>query len=116
MSMDLLPTLVDFAVGAPTENIIDGISFKSLLLTGEQLRDRDLFWSFKNQKAMRRGTWKLVSTVKEDSITNELFDLNADLSEQNDLSDTEPEITKDLLHELDKWNAEVREGITVVAK
>jgi arylsulfatase A-like enzyme len=116
MSMDLLPTLVDFAGGAPTENIIDGISFKSLLLTGEQLRDRDLFWSFKNQKAMRRGTWKLVSTVKEDSITNELFDLNADLSEQNDLSDTEPEITKDLLHELDKWNAEVREGITVVAK
>jgi arylsulfatase A-like enzyme len=116
MSMDLLPTLVDFAGGAPTENIIDGISFKSLLLMGEQLRDRDLFWSFKNQKAMRRGTWKLVSTVKEDSITNELFDLNADLSEQNDLSDTEPEITKDLLHELDKWNAEVREGITVVAK
>ena len=116
MSMDLLPTLLDFVGGKPTDTELDGISIKSLLLHGEQLPDRDLFWSFKSQRAMRRGKWKLVSTVKDEIIINELFDLEADLSEENDLSAEEPQLLNDMLQEMESWYEEVWSGVTTISK
>jgi arylsulfatase A len=116
MSMDLLPTLVDFAGGVPTDKIIDGISISSLLLTGAQLQDRDLFWSFKNQKAMRRGKWKLVSTTKEDKVIHELFNLENDLSEKDDLSADHPQISNDMQKAMENWHRDARRGVATVAK
>jgi arylsulfatase A len=116
MSMDLLPTLVDFAGGVPTDKIIDGISISSLLLTGAQLQDRDLFWSFKNQKAMRRGKWKLVSTTKEDKVIHELFNLENDLSEKDDLSADHPQLSNDMQKAMENWHRDARRGVATVAK
>lgn len=116
MSMDLLPTLLDFAGGQPSGENIDGVSIKNLLLNDKALQERDLFWSFKNQRAMRKGKWKLVTTIKADSITNELFDLSIDLSEKNDLSVEYPELKKEMIEEIENWYEDVWSGVESVAK
>jgi arylsulfatase A-like enzyme len=116
MSMDLFPTLIEFAGGSIENKVIDGISIRNMLLSGEPLPERDLFWSFKNQKAVRRGPWKLVSTAKNDIITNELFNLQTDLSEQHDLSEEEPQLFNELLLVLDDWYRDVWNGVTTVSK
>lgn len=116
LSMDLFPSLVDLAGGKPAANKLDGISIKSLLLHGEELPPRDLFWSFKNQRAMRRGKWKLVSTTKDGITTNELFDLEADLPEENDLSAEEPQLLNDMLQNMESWHKEVWSDVTAISK
>ena len=116
MSMDLFPTLLDLAGSKSTGLKLDGISVKNLLFNGEELPDRNLFWSFKNQKAMRKGKWKLVSTILEDKTTHELFDLETDLSEKNDLSAKHPQLLKEMLQDLDNWEEEVWSGVNIIAK
>ena len=116
MSMDLLPTIVHYAGGTPTGKNLDGISIKNLLHYGDKLPDRDLFWSFKNQKAMRRGNWKLVSSKGEEKVTHELFDLESDLSETNDLSTKESQLLNEMLKEIENWREEVWNGVKTVAK
>ncbi len=116
LSMDFLPTLVDFAGGKPTGTNIDGINLKNLLLNNEQLPERDLFWSFGNKIAMRSGKWKLVSIQTKKNNTVELFDLETDLSEKTDLSADHPELVKEMLVRFENWQNEVREGVTTVSE
>lgn len=116
LGMDFLPTLLDLAGGKPSGKNIDGVNIKNLLLNGTELPERDLFWSFGNKNAIRSGKWKLVTIEKGDKTSVELFDLEADLSEKNNLSAANPEITKDLLQKLANWNKEVRIGVNVVSK
>ena len=116
MSMDLFPTLIEFAGGSFENKVIDGISIRNMLLSGEPLPERDLFWSFKNQKAVRRGLWKLVSTANNEMITNELFNLQTDLSEQQDVSAEQPQLMSELLEELDNWHRDVWDGVITVSK
>jgi len=116
MGMDFLPTLVDFAGGKPSGTNIDGISIKDLLLNRTKLPQRDLFWSFGHRLAMRSGQWKLVSIRENDKNNIELFDLEADLSEKNDLSSEYPEIVSGMLNRVEAWKKEVREGVTPVSK
>ena len=116
MSMDLLPTIVQYAGGTPAGKNLDGISIKNLLQNGEKLPDRNLFWSFKNQKAMRRGNLKLVSSNREEKVINELFDLESDLSEKNDLSAKEAQLLNEMLKEIENWQEEVWKGVKTVAK
>jgi arylsulfatase A len=115
MSIDFLPTLVDFAGGKPAVTRIDGISIKNLLLYGEKVPERDLFWSFGNKVAMRSGKWKLVSIQSQDETTAELFDLENDLSEKIDLSEKEPELVKEMLLKLENWKKDVRAGVTQIS-
>ena len=116
MGMDLFPTLIDFAGGKPSGENIDGVNLKDHLFNGTELPERDLFWSFGHRNAVRSGKWKLVTIKREDTTSVELFDLEADLSEKNDLSAVEPHITKDLLQKLNDWGKEVRAGVTSVSK
>ena len=116
MSMDFLPTFIDFANGKLTEKNIDGISIKNHLLKSELLPDRDLFWSFGNKTAVRSGKWKLVCKFSEEKIEVELFDLELDLSEKNNLSEIHPDIVKSLQQKLASWEKEVRAGVVSVSK
>lgn len=116
MSMDFLPTLVDFAGGKPTAKNIDGVNFKSHLLNETKLEDRNLFWVFGNKMAMRDGNWKLVVNQTEGKESIELFNLKNDVSEKQDMSENEPERVKNMLFKLDNWKDEVRKGVVSVAK
>ncbi|WP_157637692.1 sulfatase [Flexithrix dorotheae] len=115
MSMDFLPTLVDFAGGTPTHKNIDGISIKDMLLNETILPKRDLFWSFKNRKAMRSGKWKLIVIPRDGKEVLELYDLENDLAESVNLADEEPELVKEMQQKLIQWENEVRTGVETVS-
>ncbi|CDF78706.1 arylsulfatase [Formosa agariphila KMM 3901] len=116
LTMDLLPTFLDFAKGTPQGKSVDGVSFKNHIVKGEAFPERDLFWVFRDKKAMRSGDWKLVTNGLDSEKTIELFNLKQDLSEQNDLSKTHPDRVKTMLKQLDVWEAQVRSGAPVVAE
>ena len=82
MTMDLFPTVVSLTGGDLPEGIqLDGVDFSSVLLDGKKLEDRNLFWRFKGDRAVRRGPWKLL--VEGDSTY--LFNLEKDPYEQSNL-------------------------------
>jgi len=100
--MDILPT-VAAAVGAklPADRTYDG---KNLLpyLTGEAAGPVHewLFWDGgEGKRAVRHGRWKLV----DNNGKIELFDLEADVGEKNDLSGRRPEMVQRLRAALEEW-------------
>jgi arylsulfatase A-like enzyme len=112
-SIDYFPTLVEAAgVAAKAEGRIDGVSFVPLLRR-EKLADRALYWDYPhygNQggapgSAIREGKWKLIEWREDGAL--ELYDLEADPSEKNDLSEVQPEIAKRLHGKLVEWRKEV---------
>lgn len=90
---DVFPTLVEIA-GADCPDDLDGISFLSTLLGGEQKLHDFLYWEFGNQFAVRSGNWKAILNRKLDTWA--LFDIDQDVSETTDLA----EDNKDILERL----------------
>ncbi len=82
----ILPTVLEIA-GGTNGATFDGISLAPLLL-GNETPKQDIFWKFSNQRAFRRGNWKMID--------NRLYDLSSDPSEQTDLSETHPDVLEDL--------------------
>jgi arylsulfatase A-like enzyme len=102
MTMDILPTCAELA-GATAPNEIDGITLAPLLFEGKALPDRDLFWRMDTDRAVRRGPWKLI--VQGEDV--QLFNLDSDIGESNDLSDQVPALVQDLLAALHNWERDV---------
>lgn len=92
---DVLPTLCEVA-GINTNYQTDGISFLPAMLEGTQESHDHLYWefpSYKGQQAIRMGKWKGIRmNIFEGNMGIELFDLENDPREQNDLADQHPEI------------------------
>ena len=108
---DFYPTLLDLA-GLPLkpEQHRDGVSLKPIIDGTQTTLDREaLFWHYPHYAnqggfpggVIRKGDWKLIRRY-EDGRTH-LYHLNADPSEQHDLSAAEPERTRALAAELDQW-------------
>ncbi|AWG22671.1 sulfatase [Flavobacterium faecale] len=116
LSMDFLPTFLDFIGVKPSGKNIDGVSIKNLLLHGKKLANRDLFWSFGDKSVIRNGDWKLISSKSKGKITNEVYNLKNDLGEKKDLNSTKTQYVKEMLLKLEKWEKEVRIGVTIIAK
>ncbi len=108
MSMDLFPTIVGVAGGSIPEDL-DGISMKNLLIKGESLSERDLYWQYKSQRAIRSGEWKLVSLAPEE--IPQLFNLKNDPEEAHNLAKTNPELVIELTQKLTDWEKEVNNHI-----
>ncbi len=110
MTMDIFPT-VRKLVGAPESMPrkglpVDGVSIVPLLLEGEKLADRTLFWRIRNKKAVRSGEWKLV----EEDKAIALYNLKHDVRESKDLKTRYPDIVQKLQNELQIWeNGIIRE-------
>ena len=103
-SVDILPTICQAAgLNLPSERAIDGESLMPLLTQeGNLIRDA-LFWHFPHYRGdvvpysiIRKGVWKLIK--RYEGPTFELYNLNEDLSETQDLAQTLP----DKVHALDK--------------
>lgn len=119
ITMDVMPTLLDFAqVPVPSGLKLDGVSLASLLLRGEPLSDRMLFWAHSKRLAVRHGPWKLlvnqpaVDEVKSKSKPDAapriaLFHLERDLSEKADVSEKNPERVQQLEAALKVWRLDV---------
>ncbi len=114
IGMDFYPTILDLA-GLPLrpEQHVDGISLLPVL-KGGTVGPRDLFWHYPHygnqggepSSVIRSGDWKLIS-YHEDG-RSELYNLSADIGEQNDLSASQPEKTAELKKRLDAWLSETR--------
>lgn len=111
MSMDVMPT-VCAAAGAslPKDVVFDG---KDILpaLTGQASGPlhEAMFWDGAEEKtAVRSGRWKLVNNRGK----TELFDLDADLSEKNDLGPQRPEMVARLQASFDQWSKQNRPRLT----
>lgn len=102
ISLDVFPTICA-AIGAalPADRVYDGVNMLPVLRgasTGPL--HEALFWDGDDDKrAVRAGKWKLV----DNRGTLELFDLEGDLGEQNDLSGKHPEILKRLQRSFTEW-------------
>jgi arylsulfatase A-like enzyme len=91
---DILPTFAEI-LGFDTPKDIDGISFNNLLRGQPLAKKHDYFyWEFYErgfEQAVRKGNWKAVK-CKENGFKTELFDLEKDVSERQNLAKTHPEI------------------------
>ncbi|MBD8489510.1 arylsulfatase [Echinicola sp. CAU 1574] len=93
---DVLPTLAEVAGTTPPENT-DGISFLPELLGQSTQKKHDfLYWEFPaydGQQAVRMGKWKGIrKDIFKDNMEIELYDLEADPQEQDNVAAAHPEI------------------------
>ena len=101
---DVLPTLAELA-GTQAPAGIDGISMvPSLTGRGTQRQHDHLYWEFHEQgtaQAVRRGRWK---GVRRPMLTGrvELYDLDADPGEQQDIAGRHPDVAARLTDLLDR--------------
>ena len=100
---DWFPTLCAAAnVEIPADSALDGINLLPLLTGGvAPERDQPMIWEFagyRGQVAVRDGKWKAVRQKVRTKSPGpwQLFDLDADRAESNDLAATHPEIVKRL--------------------
>ncbi|MWW23311.1 sulfatase [Algibacter lectus] len=106
---DLFPTLLDLA-GLPLEPQahMDGVSLKPLL-EGKTIDERPLFWHYPHygnqggepSSIIRKGNWKLIYYWED--LHSELYNLDSDLMERNNVADSNKELTASLKTELLEW-------------
>jgi arylsulfatase A-like enzyme len=89
---DFLPTACDIA-GVETPENIDGISILPTLLGKDsQTQHQYLYWEHNHSQAVRMGKWKGYRPHPQKSI--QLYNLEEDIRETNDLSVRYPEIVE----------------------
>ncbi len=113
--IDIMATCIDVAGAEYPERFnghditpMEGVSLAPVF-AGEEPKERPLFWEHEGNAAVRLGKWKLVckkgvgrgDTVKPDKW--ELYDMEKDRSELNDLSDKHPGRVKEMLEMWKAW-------------
>ncbi|MEM7234237.1 MAG: sulfatase [Planctomycetota bacterium] len=114
-SSDLYPTCLS-AAGQdlrPNQHR-DGVDLLPLL-TGKPSLDREaIFWHFPHynghpssypSSVIRKGRWKLIENFDPAGV--ELYDLETDLSETENLAERKPELTAALRKQLEAWRRDV---------
>jgi arylsulfatase A-like enzyme len=109
--IDLMPTFVAAAAAeypreyaGETIQPMEGVSLLPTL-TGKKLdRDAPLGFEHHGNLALREGRWKIVSDYRNDQPTRwELYDMEADRTEQNDLATRQPERLNALVAKWQLW-------------
>jgi arylsulfatase A-like enzyme len=98
ISADFFPTVLEMAgLKPPPGAAVDGESLVPLLRESGGLKRDSLYWHYPHYhpggatpySALRQGDWKLIEFLEDDHV--ELYNLKADIGEQNDLAKTMPE-------------------------
>ena len=74
-------------------------------LKGETMPERKqaLFWRWADSAAIRIGKWKLVTTSYKKATTWELYNMEEDPSETNNVASEFPELAKNLKNQWFQW-------------
>jgi arylsulfatase A-like enzyme len=107
-SIDFFSTIVEMTGSGPVSVKTDGASIMPLLKK-DKMKPRPLFWHYphySNQgvepgSAVRLGKYKLIDNFERER--QELYDLENDISETNDISSLNPEKTRELFKLLEDW-------------
>jgi len=109
--IDLMATFVD-AADAKYPNVfkdediqpMEGVSLLPLLTGQSVSRKKPLFFEHHGNKAARQGDWKIVSQYRRDSPDRwELYNMDKDRTELNDLSNQFPVKKQELLAAWKTW-------------
>ena len=108
MLMDIMATCVSVSGSTYPEqyngiNIkpIEGYDLMPLILHGEKTRREVMCWEHEKNKAVRLGNWKLVLMKKKGKW--ELYNVDNDRIESNDLSEKHPDIVNALSLKWEEW-------------
>lgn len=113
--IDIVPTLIDVS-GAdyPPKSFrnpipkLDGVSLRPAFNAGPILRQSPIFIEHESNAFVRDGKWKLVGqsvakTAGVDAAKWELYDMEQDRTETNNVADAKPAKTKDLADQWSDW-------------
>jgi arylsulfatase A-like enzyme len=106
--IDIMPTFLEVA-GANYPEKYNGeeiipMEGQSLmpLFRGETFKRKPLAWEHQGNEGYRDGNWKLVKRRGEGTAW-ELYDLESDRIEQNNLAGTFPDLTKSMILAYEEW-------------
>jgi arylsulfatase len=109
--IDLMATCVDLggahypaAVNGTPIQPLEGVSLRPALAGKSLGRTQPIFWEHEGNRAIRDGKWKLVSKYPGKW---ELYDMEADRTELNDLSPAHPEKVAELKGKWETWSQRV---------
>lgn len=122
-NLDFYPTILEVVgISKPENKVLDGQSIVPLLKGKNKLEERPLFWHFpiyleggnaecqdslfrcRPGSAIRLDDWKLIHYFENNDI--ELYNLKNDISEKNNLAQSNPQKVNELLNMLRKWRKE----------
>ncbi|MDA0196376.1 MAG: sulfatase [Bacteroidetes bacterium] len=111
---DFYPTILDLVKIDPLPNQhIDGVSLMPLL-EGKTIAERPLFWHYPHygnqggnpSSIIRENEWKLIHYWEYG--TDELYNLETDPGEQQDVAESNPQIVNRLSNKLNSWLDEIK--------
>ena len=112
--MDILPTIASIAGAEQPEEIrgeqpqpFSGVDI-SPLFKGEEIDDRPLAFEHQGARAYREGRYKVVWSKRMPwEIQWELYDIEADRGETNDLANEKPELLEEMVGKWEAWAKDV---------
>jgi len=100
-TLDLLPTFFEAAGGKSYKASVDGVNLMPYILKQKKERPHQtLFWKKETRAAIRDGDWKLIRYPDRPA---ELYNIEDDVAEQNDLAAQHPEKVKQMFKQLFAW-------------
>jgi arylsulfatase A-like enzyme len=116
ITMDLHATILEMTGLESAATHADGVSLVPLVHRQGELARRDLFWHYPHYQhyqkegttpygAIRRDDWKLIEFYDDKPV--ELYNLRDDVSERNNLAESEPARVQVMRRALDEWRKAV---------
>ena len=102
--LDVLPTLAGFlGKELKAARPLDGVDCSKALRTNAASPVRDNYWAWRGSEVLRTDRWKLFRRI--DNV--ELFDMETDQVEANNVAGEHPEVVRDLTTRLERWRNEL---------
>ncbi|MCX2680300.1 sulfatase-like hydrolase/transferase [Galbibacter sp. EGI 63066] len=114
--IDMMPTLAKFIGAESIPNTVEGIDVSNAILNNQTLIDREIYVRGHRQESIIVKPWKLIRTRSLDGpIKHELYNLDTDPFEKNNVLEQHPDIFAELepklIHQFNKDSKTVNLGL-----